>query len=119
VKLPLQITLRDVLPLPSLEPPIRQRAEKLEHWAAEIVRCHVVVSSAGNRHRQGHEYTVQIELHVPDAQIISGTHHRDQDIYRALAGAFDAADRQLEDHVRKRRGQVKQHKSRGNVEQES
>ena len=68
-----------------------------------------VTEAEGNRHHTGHSYRVRITLRVPDDEISVGQHHLDEDIHRAVRGAFDAADRQLEDYVRRRRGQVKQH----------
>jgi ribosomal subunit interface protein len=109
MKLPVQITFRDLVPLPSLEPEIQRRADKLDQWTPDVMSCHVVVQAAGNRHRTGHEYTVKVSVRVPDAEIAATTHHHDQDIHRAVHGAFDAVGRQLEDYARQRRGQVKQH----------
>jgi len=109
MKLPLQITFRDLVPLPSLEPEIRRRADKLDQWTPDVMSCHVVVESTGNRHQQGHEYSVNISVRVPGAEIAATTHHHDQDIGRAVHGAFDAVDRQLEDYARQRRRQVKRH----------
>ena len=111
MKLPLQITFRDMVPLPSVEPDIRRRADKLDLWTPDVMSCHVVVESAGNRHQQGHEYSVKISVRVPDAEIVATSHHHDQDIHRAVHGAFDAVGRQLEDYARQRRGQVKQHEA--------
>jgi ribosomal subunit interface protein len=111
MKLPLQITFRDMVPLPSVEPEIRRRADKFDQWTPDVMSCHVVVEADGNRHRTGHCYRVRITLRVPDDEIAAGQHHLDEDIHRALHGAFDAADRQLEDYVRRRRGQVKLHRS--------
>jgi ribosomal subunit interface protein len=110
MKLPLQITFRNMVPLPSVEPEIRRRADKLEQWTPDVMSCHVVVEAEANRHRQGHEYRVHISVRVPGEEIAAGSHHLDQDIHRAVGGAFDAADRQLEDYVRRRRGQVKLHR---------
>lgn len=110
MKLPLQITFRNMEPLPSVEPEIRRRADKLDQWAPDVMSCHVVVEAEANRHRQGHEYRLHISVRVPGEEIAVGSHHVDQDIHRAVRGAFDAADRQLEDYVRRRRGQVKQHR---------
>ncbi len=112
MKLPVQITFRDLVPLPSLEPEIRHRVAKLEQWTPDLMSCHVVVEAAGNRRHQGHDYSVKVSVHVPDAVIAATTHHHDQDIHRAMNGAFDAVDRQLEDYVRQRRGQVKRHEPR-------
>jgi ribosomal subunit interface protein len=110
MKLPLQITFRDMLPLPSVEPEIRRRADKLDQWTLDVMSCHVVVDAEANRHRQGHAYRVQVSVRVPGEEIAAGAHHLDEDIHRAVGGAFDAADRQLEDYVRRRRGQVKLHR---------
>jgi ribosomal subunit interface protein len=107
--IPIQISFRDLVPLPSLEPAIHRRASKLEQWAPDVMSCHVVVESTGNRHHKGHDYRVKIVVHVAGAELVANAHHHDEDIYRVVSGAFDAIDRQLEDHVRKRRGQVKHH----------
>ena len=111
MKLPLQIIFRNMVPLPSVEPEIRRRVDKLDQWTPDVMSCHVVVEAEGNRHRTGHEYRVRITLRVPDEEIAVGQHHLDEDIHRALQGAFDAADRRLEDYVRRRRGQVKLHRA--------
>ena len=111
MKLPLQITFRDMVPLPSVEPEIRRRADKLDQWTPDVMSCRVVVEAEANRHRNGHVYRVHISVRVPGGDIEVGLHHLDEDIHRALRGAFDAADRRLEDYVRRRRGQVKQHHS--------
>lgn len=111
MKRPLQITFRDMAPLPSVEPEIRRRADKLDLWTPDVMSCQVVVEAEGNRHRTGHVYRVRITVRVPDEEIAVGQHHLDEDIHRAVRGAFDAVDRQLEDYVRRRRGQVKQHRT--------
>jgi ribosomal subunit interface protein len=111
MKLPLQVTFRDLVPLASLEPEIRRRAHKLDQWTPDVMSCHVVVEATGNRHHQGHEYSVNVSVRVPGAEIAATTHHRDQDIGRAVHGAFDAVDRQLEEYARRRRGQVKRHET--------
>jgi ribosome-associated translation inhibitor RaiA len=109
MKLPLQVTFRDLVPLPSLEGDIRRRAAKLEEFAPDLSSCHVVVEASGNRHHQGHRYLVKIDLRLPGEAIFTGQHHGNEDIELAVRGAFDAMARRLEDHVRQRRGQVKQH----------
>lgn len=109
MKLPLQVTFRDLMPLPSLEDDIRRRAEKLEQFVPELMSCHVVVEATGNRHHQGHRYVVKIDVRVPGDEIFAGEHHADEDIAIAVRGAFDAIGRRLEDYARRRRGQVKHH----------
>ena len=112
MKLPVQVTFRDMVPLPSLEGDIRRHAARLERFAPDLMSCHVVVESSANRRQQGHVYTVRIDLRVRGEEIFAGVHHADEDIALAVHGAFDAVARRLEDHVRRRRGQVKQHAER-------
>jgi hypothetical protein len=52
---------------------------------------------------------VKVLARVTDGEIVAGSHQGHEDVMVALHGAFDAMDRQLEDHVRLRRGQTKQH----------
>jgi ribosomal subunit interface protein len=109
MKLPLQIVFRDLVPLPSLEPEIRRRAARLDQWTSDVMSCQVVVEAEGNRHHQGHLYEVKIIVRVPEQEIVVGDHHRNHDVMVALHGAFDAMDRQLEDHAWRLRGDVKKH----------
>ncbi|MCW5610482.1 MAG: ribosome-associated translation inhibitor RaiA [Rubrivivax sp.] len=113
MKLPVQVVFRDMAPLPSLEGELRERAARLDRFAPDLTSCQIVVEASGGRHRQGHRYTVRIDLRLTGAEIVAGEHQADEDIGRAVHGAFDAATRQLEDLVRRRRGQVKQHAPRG------
>lgn len=109
MKLPLQIHFRDLVPLPSTEPEIRRRADKLDQFCPDVMSCHVTVESDDSRHHTGHAYRVQVLVRLPNEEIAVGMDHPDQDLHRALREAFDAADRRLEDAVRRRRGQTKAH----------
>jgi ribosomal subunit interface protein len=113
MQIPLQITFRDMEPSPAVEAQIRERAGKLEQFFDRITGCHVVV---GARHRHQHKgklYALRIDLHVPGQEIIVDhvrlEDHAHEDVYVAIRDAFDAAARQLEDHVRRFRGDVKAH----------
>jgi len=46
MKLPVHVTFRDLVPLPSLEPEIRRRADQVDQWSPDLMSCHVVVESA-------------------------------------------------------------------------
>jgi ribosome-associated translation inhibitor RaiA len=111
MQLPLDIEFREFAPLPSLEPEIRRRAAKLEQWGGDVISCRVVMEVTGNRHRQGHEYQVTIDVRVPQEEVAISRHHRGTDAQRALRAAFDAMDRRLEERARIRRGDVKHHSS--------
>jgi ribosome-associated translation inhibitor RaiA len=109
MKLPLQVTFRDMAPLPSLDGEIRRHAAKLERFVPELISCHVVVEASANRHRQGHVYAVKVDVHVPGEELFAGERQAHEEISIAVREAFDAMTRRLEDYVRKRRGLVKHH----------
>lgn len=108
----LQITFRNVDASPAVEAKIRERARELEQFFDRIVSCRVVIE-APNRRRHGDLYHIRIDLKVPGDEIVvkrdPPEHHAHEDIYVAVRDSFDAVRRQLEDHVRRRRGDVKAH----------
>ena len=108
MQIPLQITIRDVSHSGELEEHIRDKAKKLEEFFDHITSCHVTVEMPHKHHRQGRQYNVRLDISVPSHEIVV---NRDQheDVYVALRDAFDAAKRQLEDYVRRLRGDVKNH----------
>ncbi|MFZ2650161.1 MAG: HPF/RaiA family ribosome-associated protein [Burkholderiaceae bacterium] len=109
MKLPLQVSFRDMAALPSLDGEIRRRAAKLERFVPDLISCHVVIDASANRHRQGHVYAVKVDVRVPGEELFAGERQAHEEIAIALREAFDAMTRRLEDYARRRRGQVKQH----------
>lgn len=108
------ISFKGMKPSPAIEEDIRGRVQHLEQFHERIVACRVVVEVP---HRHGHKgkiYHIHIDLSVPGGEIVvtreAGLDHAHEDVYVALRDAFSAAQRQLEDHVRKHSGyRVKQH----------
>jgi len=111
MQLPLQVSFRHMEHSAALEALIQDKAARLEHFADQLLSCRVVVEPAGKHHQHGNQYAVRLDLTVPGEEIVvtrePGEHTEYRDIQVALRDAFDAACRQLEDHVRRRRGQVK------------
>jgi cold shock CspA family protein len=115
MRLPLQITFRNVSPSKAIELAIRERSGKLDRFSDLIMGCRVVVEARHRRHHQGNLYHVRIGLTVPGDEIMvsrePALHHTHEDIYVAVRDAFDAACRRLEDYARRHRKQVKFHES--------
>ncbi len=110
MRLPLEIrALRLALP-EDVEDEIRQRAAKLERFYERIMGCRVTVEGPGPHHRRG-RCAVKIDLTVPGKEIVV-TRQSGVGLAETLRKAFDAADRRVEDHVRKSRGRVKRHELR-------
>ena len=110
---PLQITFRHMAASPGLEARIRGRVGELEQFFDRIVACHVTVESRSRRQQQGTLFTVRIDLTLPGREIVAardaGLDHTHEDAQVAVRDAFDALRRQIEDHGRRRRGDVKTH----------
>jgi ribosome-associated translation inhibitor RaiA len=93
----------------AVEGKIRERADRLSRFSEAIQKCQVWVESPHGHHRKGPFYGIRIRLTVPDEEIAIGLEPSEDDVYVAIREAFDAARRKLEDHERRRRGEVKAH----------
>jgi cold shock CspA family protein/ribosome-associated translation inhibitor RaiA len=91
MKIPVHIQFRGMEPSDALETSAREHAHRLESFAPNIMACRV-----------------RIDLTLPGQElVVNRVQH--EDVYVALRDAFDNVKRQLEDVVRKGRGQEKQH----------
>lgn len=108
MKLPLQLSFRNMERSKALEDHIRERAQKLDRFSPHIIGLHVIVEAPHRHHREGKLYSVRFDITVPGAELVV-TRQQNEDVHVALRDAFDAARRLLEDYERRRRRQVKQH----------
>lgn len=113
MQVPLEITFHNIDSSPSMEAEIRRHAEKLKRFAADIVSCRVAVEAPHKHHRHGRLFHVRVDVRLPGSEIVvnrdPSEHHAHEDVYVAIRDAFKAARRQVQDAVRKRRGDVKTH----------
>lgn len=109
----IHVTFKGLPPSPALEQKIRAKVEKLERFHHRITSCRVLVESLNGQERLGRIITVRVDVVVPGAELVAtreaGHDHNHEDVHVALRDAFDAVLRQLEDHVRRQRGDVKHH----------
>lgn len=105
---PLQITVRDIAKSDAVETHIRDKVAKLEEFYGKIISCRVVVEMPHKHHQQGKHFNVRIDITVPGNEVVVNRDHH-EDVYVALRDGFDAAKRQLEDHVRRSRRETKKH----------
>jgi len=106
----MQITLRNIDHSDALEAHIRNKAKKLESFFDHIVSCRIVVELPHNHKHQGRAFIVRLDINVPGREIVVNR-DRHEDVYVALRDAFDAARRQLEDYLQRRRGETKTHQA--------
>lgn len=110
---PVNITFRSMDPSPAVEESIKHWADRLDHCYDRIERCAVIIEQPHRRHHQGNTFQVHVYVTIPDRTIAitrdPGVDHSHEDVYVAVADAFRAARRQLQDCTRIRRGDVKLH----------
>lgn len=109
---PLQIQFKNMERSDFVYNDIFEHAEKLERFYDRITSCHIVVSAPHQHHHQGKIYHIQIRLHIPNGDVVVTTdpekNRAHEDAYVAVRDAFDAVRRQLEDFIRRERGEVKE-----------
>ena len=100
-------------PSQAVEDDVRARASGLERMFGDLERCEVVIDLPHHHHHQGKTFQVHVYLTVPGRTIAitrdPGVDHAHEDVYVAIADAFSAARRSLQDHAQIRRGDVKLH----------
>lgn len=113
MQIPLRISFRGMAPSAAIEEKVRERAAKLDRFYDRVMGCHVVVEAPHRRHHQGTLFHVRVDLTMPGGAVAvsrePAEHHAHEDAYVAIRDAFDAAQRRLEDHARRRRGSQKTH----------
>ena len=113
---PLQIAFRNMEHSEAIARKIAERAAKLERSYDGIIACRVSVELQHKHHRSGNHYRVRVDLRVPGAELVAyrepDEHRAYADAYVAIRDAFEAAQRQLDEYARRRRGEVKHHEAR-------
>ena len=139
MKAPLQITFRNMEPLPIAEEWIGREAEKLETFYNPIMRVRVAVEVPHRHRTKGIPYNVTVDLKLPGGGIVVNRqpNPRNQartagrlevkkslelpaprkDLRATIEEAFRMAGRRLQDYARRQSGAVKIHEGslRGRV----
>ena len=114
MQVPLEIAFEGMDPSDAIEARVRKEARRLERFSSRITSCRVVIELPGKRHHHGDLFAAHVHVTMPGGgEIVAGRSskqdHSHEDVYVAIRDSFSAACRQLEDHVRKRGGNVKHH----------
>jgi len=100
-----QIRFRGMEPSGAVEAVIRERIDRLARFHDRIISCSVVVDAPSRHGQHGGIFHVKLDIATPGRRIVTGReteeNHAHEDVYVAIRDAFDAAQRQLEDSVRR------------------
>ncbi len=113
---PVEIDFQGMRGRPEVQASIQHHVAELEQRYGRVTACRVVLKGPGGHQRTGGLYEVNIRLALPNGREINiaRTAQADErlaDLSFAINDAFKHARRQLQDHVRRLQGQVKQHES--------
>ena len=116
MKMPLQITFRDMEHSDAVEADIRKHVEKLDQLFPNLIMaCRVVVERNHQHHHQGNLFHTRIDITVPGKEFVvsrePGQHQAHEEMHVSVRDAFNAARRQLEQHSQKIQRQVKTHET--------
>lgn len=106
----IQLTFRDFSSSEPIRAYVEKRAAKLLAHLERVVATRVTLAAPHRHHHHGHAYRVSIEVLLPGREIVISP--RDgasghADLYAAIDDAFEDAERQLREHGRMRRGEMK------------
>ncbi len=110
MRLPLQLSVRNMSLSEAAEADIREKAARLDSFYDQVMGCRVIIEVPHRHHHKGVLYNVRIDMTVPGSELVIKREPH-EDLYVAIRDAFDAARRQLEDFARRRRGDVKTHEA--------
>lgn len=97
VRVPLQITFRNLSHSDAIAARIEQQFEKLCHYSDRILRCQVTVELL-HQHHHKNPYHIRINLSLPGEELVinrdkSGSYNGNA--YIVIRDAFNAAQRKL------------------------
>jgi ribosome-associated translation inhibitor RaiA len=107
LSLPVTVVFRDMEASPTVHALALKQAAKLGRKFSRLQNCRVTVEAPHHLHRKIKEFRIAIELKLPGAEIAarhaSGGSPQPDDVAAALREAFATAQRQLQDHVQRRK----------------
>jgi ribosome-associated translation inhibitor RaiA len=133
MRLPVQITWRNIAHSPMVETKIREEAAKLEEFYDRITSCRVAIEIPRRYQNGEYQFHIRIDLTVPGAEIVANhepTLHSSlqrqggeeqakgqelsaphKDVYVAIRDAFKVARRKLQEYSHRQNGAVKHHQT--------
>lgn len=108
MKVPVEVTYRDVEKTDSIDNLVQEKIAKLERVCDYINSCRIAIEKIQDRPRSGSPYRVRIDMTVPPShELVADSHPGEQTQYVELdvviRDAFSRAERQLKELARQQR----------------
>jgi len=117
MRTPLRVSFQGTAPSVALRNKVIEFVDALEKYHGRLTACHVVVKAPDHRHRTGGLFEASIHLVLPGNLEVNidrtpSLDERFADPLFAISDAFRRARRQIQDRIRRQRGNVKNHRPR-------
>ncbi|PSO78930.1 MAG: DNA-binding protein [Cyanobacteria bacterium QS_4_48_99] len=114
MKVPLEISYRDIEKTDAIDTLVREKAAKLEEFHGEINSCRVALEKEHGSPDSGSPYRVRIDLRVPPSHELAVTKNPEEstqyvELETVIREAFEAARKQLVKLNEQQQGEVKEH----------
>lgn len=114
MRVPLELTFRDVEKTDEIVSLITEKVAKLDRFANNLISCDVAVERPQRHQHVGNPYRVRIRMRIPPNQeIVIRREPSEGDMHDPLTvvlkEAFHAAERKLRDASNRERGEIKLH----------
>lgn len=114
MRVPLELTFRDMEKTEELETLIREKVARLDRFANNLISCRIAVECPKKSLQNGNPYRVRIDLRVPPNQEIvirrePGEGDRHDPLQVVLKELFHIAEHKLSQLTARERGDVKVH----------
>jgi ribosome-associated translation inhibitor RaiA len=103
----LEIAFRGMETSEFVERNVQEHVERLSKLSERLLSCRVLIEAPSHHHTHGAKFHVRVDLHLPGEHIIidrdPGRDMAHSNAYVAIADAFHAAKRRIEESARRRR----------------
>lgn len=117
MRTPVRVSYQGTAPSQALRREVMKHVDALERFHGRMTACHVVVKAPDRRHRTGGLFEISIHLALPGGVEVTidrlpSLDERFADPLFAVGDVFRRARRQIQDRIRRQRGDVKSHRPR-------
>lgn len=114
MKVPAEISYRNVEKTEALESLVREKIEKLEKFCDHISSCRVAVEKVHDRPSSGSPYRVRLDITIPPSHELAVVRNPNEgtqydELPTIIRDAFDAARRQVIELNERQQDRVKEH----------
>lgn len=114
MRVPLELSFRDVTRTEQLEDIIRERVEKLELFHDQIISIRVAVEQPQEHQSSGSTYRVRLSMRIPPGHELAvsrepGKDYLHDDLATVIHRAFDSLERRVKKLKEKQQGETKKH----------